>query len=125
MSKSKLPTHCVYIVGWEDSARRYAAVGDGITSPSRLLLMVCSSAEEAELRMREILDRCERDIGPRIPGDAKRMPELCAGEFDPLDFVGSQNRDQYTGKRYANLCADLLSKATTRLGKLPRTIKGR
>ena len=111
---TRLPSHCVYQHGW-DEGYRDGAVGDGITTPSRLLIATCDSEEEAERLCEEMTRRVRDQVGPLVPGSNKRVPMFSAGEYNPLDYVGRQNRDQESfGKRYASLCGSLIAGADER-----------
>lgn len=86
------------------------AVGDGITAPSRKPYGFAETEAEAEATKDRLLAGKYMQ-GPRMPGNGKLYPAFEVEKFNPLDFVGRQNRDEYTGKRLANLCGDLYAKA--------------
>lgn len=102
---------CVFASGFRDATGRTYAAGDGITRPTRRLYALADSQAEARHRKAcfergALLTRCRRG------GDGRLYPELEIGRYDPLDFVGRQHRDDYTGKRYAQLCGRLADQAT-------------
>ena len=117
LPKSRLPKYCVYQHGWTEGYRDMG-VGDGITAPSRLLIATCDTAEEAESLRERIRKASETKTGPLVSGSGNRLPVLASGKFDPLTFVGRQNRDEYDGKRLAALVGRLYTEAATRREKL-------
>jgi len=107
---AKIKKWCVMASHGEDATRQEYAFGDGITAPSRRLYAICGTKEEAEYACAALY--CSKTMTKaRMPGDGIIYPHLEVREFDPLDYVGSQNRDQYTGLRYKNLVRDLHEKA--------------
>ena len=110
MAKAK-KTWCVCASSLVDAVGRTYAPGDGITASSCRLYALADTREQAE-RIKADLDGSRRMQESRMPGDGKMWPELEVCEYDPLDFVGRQNRDEYTGKRYAALCGRLAEEAT-------------
>lgn len=111
---SKLPAYCVYQDGWTEHYRDMG-IGDGLTRPNRLLVATCDTEAEAEAIKGKLARIAERI--PLIPGNGKSRPTFETGSYDPLDFVGSQNRDEYTGTRYAALCGRLADEAKTRFAE--------
>jgi len=102
---------CVYASTLVDAIGRTSAPGDGITRSCRRLYALAATRQEAEAALARLNARPSMQKA-RIPGDPFLKPELEIDEFNPLDFVGRQDRDNYTGKRYAQLCFDLESLAT-------------
>lgn len=98
--------YCVYASSLTDAAGRDSAPGDGITSPLRRLYGLAATKAEAEQILARLMASKTMNRA-RIPGDGHSYPELEIDEYDPLDFVGSQDRDNYAGKRYAALCGEL------------------
>lgn len=103
---------CVYADTLRDATGRTYAPGDGITRSSRRIYGIADSREEAE-RTKARLEGGRLLSRARIPGDSNLYPELEVGEYDPMDFVGSQARRQgdWEGKRYPILCRDLAEAA--------------
>lgn len=109
MTKAK-KQWCVCASSLQDATGRTYAPGDGITAGSARLYGLADTREEAEA-LRDRLEGGRLLQRARMPGDGQLYPELEVCEYDPLDFVGRQNRDEYTGKRYAALCGDLAERA--------------
>jgi hypothetical protein len=110
---------CVYASTLINAVGTTYAVGDGITAPSRRLYGLADTRQEAEA-IKAKLEAGRHMTRPRIPGDEKMWPELEVDEYDPLNFVGRQNRDDYTGKRYASLCGQLAETAERNMAALLR-----
>ncbi len=106
----KLEKWCVYACTLEDAIGRDMACGDGITASSSRLYAVCDSRAEAEAEM-ERLNGTRHMTRLRMPGDGRLWPVLEVGPFDPLDFTGRQNRDEYHGLRLKQLWTRLLEEA--------------
>lgn len=101
---------CVCASTLIDSVGRTFAAGDGITSALNRIYAITDTLAEAESAKAQLM-RSATFQRPRMPGDGRMVPELEVCPFDPLDFVGRQNRDDYTGKRYAALCGQLAADA--------------
>ncbi len=100
-TKSKMPMWCVCQTGWNDGETTNA-VGDGITSPTRLLISYHYSEAEAA---RE-LERLVATFPPArkvVAGGRYRRPLLEVGAFAPLDFVAGENRDNYSSETRRNI----------------------
>ena len=102
---------CVYASCQSDATGRDYSFGDGITSSLSRIYAVCDTKAEAEAALERMLQGKHMQRA-RIPGDGLMWPELTVGVFDPLDFVGRQNRDDYYyGKRLAALRRELSERA--------------
>jgi hypothetical protein len=114
---SKLPKWCVYQDAWKQWGSDLG-IGDGLTAPSRLLVALCDSEEAARAIRDEVAVKNEANTAGLRPGSTARLACLSVGEYDPLEFVGQQARDNYTGQRFANLCRDLAGDAIERRKRL-------
>jgi hypothetical protein len=109
MSKSKAKW-CVYASSQTDAVGADYAFGDGVTASTCRVYAICDGEDEA----RRALSRLRASKSMRrtmTPGDGRMRPDLAVAEFDPLDFVGRQNRDEYHGQRLARLVASLYESA--------------
>lgn len=116
MSKAR-KQWCVCAATLEDATGRTYAPGDGITAASCRPYGLADTREQAET-LRQRLEATKHMQRARIPGDGRMWPVLEVCEYDPLDFVGRQDRDEYTGKRYAQLCGRLLEQAAKNVAAL-------
>ncbi len=102
--------YCVYASSGRSSDGRQYAFGDGVTASVRRVYAICETEEMAEAELSRLLGTRLMNR-PRMPGDNNIYPDLVVGPFDPLAFVGSQNRDEYRRKRLAGLVVDLYQRA--------------
>jgi hypothetical protein len=94
----KKTTWCVYQTGWREQGR-IQGIGNGITSPARLLVAIHTTEAEAA-REAESIERTATSHAQsqhRLHGTPVRAPILEVGEYSPLDFVGSQDRQNISG----------------------------
>ena len=115
MSKAK--KQCVYQDGWQEWGRD-AGVGDGMSAPSRLLVSLHETEQAAEEDLAAVVAASRAHTSALVPGGNSRLPMLRSAEYDPLDFVPRQNRDEYVGQRYAALCGTLADEAVARRARL-------
>jgi hypothetical protein len=102
---------CVYAAELVDAIGRTYASGDGITASTRRLYALADSEAEAEA-VKARLESTRLMTRARVPGDQTLYPVLAVDRYEPLDFVGRQDRDQESyGKRYAALCGRLADEA--------------
>ena len=81
----------VYQYGREDHAGRTTPIGDGISTPSCVLLGLCRD----EARAQRIVARIRRVVRQSLEAaseDGNWMPLVEVREYDPFDFLPGQER---------------------------------
>jgi hypothetical protein len=103
---------CVYSAGGEDAAGEPYGYGDGYKKSAWRLYGLADTREDAEAMLAEF-KRGPLLSEPRIAASRKMYPLLEVREYDPLDFVSDQSREEggYSDRQISALCERLATDA--------------